>query len=327
MTAYKDVFEQIEVPSAQVDMMIQQAINKGKRHQRRKKYASIGASAALLLICILSTGLVSTSMARVLVHIPFVGSVFASYAQPELANLNREDITQLDKMQITENGVTVEIKEIYYDQSNISIAYLVSGADYSDAKHFNVLFSYQGNPIGGGGGADYNQIADKLYSGLEMFYPAVGHNLPDRFNLEVVLTDDMEHAGKSPYRFTIPVSRVKADQKSRDLLVMKSAASGESILLVKKILFTPVATVVEYDYTHPDDHSKHLQGNHKAKLIHESGKTLTIGGLSSHLEKDKEQYTNCCRADFSAIDKTTGKWTLEIDPARGEKISVSFTID
>ncbi len=326
MKAYQDDFDNIEVPSAQVDMMVQRAINEGKKHLKMKRRISMGASAALLGIFILSSGFVSTSMARVFVNIPFVGSVFESFADQDLANINSNDLTKLDHMQITDHGITVEIKEVYYDQSNISIAYLVSGADYSDAKHFDALYSCDGKPIGGGGGATYNQISDKLYSGLKTFYPGVDSSLPDHFDLEVVLTDDMEKASASPYRFTIPVSRSQADEKTKSLLVMKSVKSGDSILLVKKIVFTPVSTTVEYDYTHPNDQGKQQQGQHDVKLINSRGVEMVRGGYSWHGEINKDQYTNVSLAHFSASNEPNGKWTFELVPKRGDNIRVDFNI-
>jgi len=255
-----------------------------------------------------------------------VGSVFASFADQDLANVDSNDLTKLDDMQITDQGITVAIKEIYYDQSNISIAYLVSGADYTDEKHFYAVYSYNGQGISGGGSAAYHQISDKFYSGLEKLYPAVGSVLPDHFDLEVVLTDDMETAQASPYRFIISVSRSHADEKTRELLVMKTVKSGNSMVLVKKIVFTPVSTMVEYEYSHPDDHGKQLQGKHEVKLINSHGVEMDGGSLSWHVEKNKDQYTHTGRAQFSASNDTNGNWTFELVPAQGENIKVDFHV-
>ncbi|HWP97532.1 MAG TPA: DUF4179 domain-containing protein [Syntrophomonadaceae bacterium] len=269
----------------------------------------------------------SSAMARVFVNIPFAGSVFESFADKDLVNLNSNDVTKLDDMQITDHGITIAIKEVYYDQSNISIAYLVSGAAYSDEKHFNAVGKCcNGNPISGGGGASYNKISDKLYSGLDMFYPGVGSELPDQFNLQVVLTDDMEKSQESPFRFTIPVSRTHADEKTREMLVMNTGMSGNSMVLVKKIVFTPVSTLVEYEYTHPDDHGKQLQGKHEVKLIDAQGVNIDGGSLSWNVEKSKDQYTNTGRANFSASNQTKGNWTFELVPTQGDSIKVNFNI-
>ncbi|MEN6389203.1 MAG: DUF4179 domain-containing protein [Syntrophomonas sp.] len=357
MRACKDDFDNINVPEMELDAVVNRAISKGKRQIRIRKGFRMGASAAMIGLCILGSGFVSTSMAKVLVNIPFVGSVFESFADKDLANLKTSDLTSLEDMQITANGITVAIKEVYYDRSNISIAYLVSGADYTDKKHFSAVFACNGLPIGGGGGACYNQIADKLYSGLVKYYPGVGSELPDKFNLEVILTDNMEKAQESPYRFVIPVTRSQADEKTRPFLVMKSAqsGSGERTLLVKKIVFTPVSTLVEYDYTHPDepggpDKNEHgvaltvpslikngirevlegdtlaFQGNHKIRLIRRAGQELNCGSHSWHVDKKNDLYTNQCRAYFGASDDVNGDWTLELVPQKGETIKVDFTI-
>lgn len=357
MKAYKDDFDNITVPAAELDAVVNQAIVKGKKHRQTNKSLRMGASAAMIGLCILGSGFVSTSMAKVLVNIPFVGSVFESFADKDLAKLKASDLTSLEDMQVTANGITVAIKEVYYDQSNISIAYLVSGADYTDEKHFAAVFSCNGQPIGGGGGARYNQISDKLYSGLVKYYPAVNSELPDKFNLEVILTDNMEKSQESPYRFTIPVSHSQADEKTRPVLVMKSAKSnsGDRILLVKKVVFTPVSTLVEYDYTHPDEpggpgQNEHgvaltlpdlvkssirevlgnetlgFQGKHKIELVDGTGAQLPAGSLSWHVDKKDNLYTNQCRAIFEARNEFKGDWALELVPEQGEAIKVEFTI-
>lgn len=358
MRAYKDDFDNITVPEAELEAVVNRAISQGKRQLKIRKGFRMGASAAMIGLCILGSGFVSTSMAKVLVNIPFVGSVFESFADKDLANLKASDLTSLEDMQITANGITVAIKEVYYDRSNISIGYLVSGADYTDEKHFDAVFSCNGMPIGGGGGARFNQIADKLYSGLVMHYPGITSELPDKFNLEVILTDNMEKAQESPYRFSIPVSRSQADEKTRSFLVMQSArsSSGERTLLIKKIVFTPVSTMVEYDYIHPDEPGEPwpgehgveltlpdlvksgvkkvlgggeilgLQGNHRVKLIYGTGAELGSGSSSWHVDRENDVYTNRCRAYFDASDQMTGNWTLELAPQKAETIKVDFTL-
>lgn len=324
MKAYKDDFDNIEVPITQVDMMVQRAINEGERHAKNKKRISIGALVVVLGICFLSSGFVSTSMARVFVNIPFVGSIFESFADKELENISSDDLTKLDNMQITDHGITIAIKEVYYDQSSISIAYLVSGADYSTEKSFMAHFYYNGHCISGTGSWDCKQISDKLYSELHVFHPGSESTLPEKFNLEVVLTDDWgkEQQRESPYRFIIPVSRSHAAEKTKDVVLMRTVRSGDCTLLLKKIVFTPVSTIIEYDYTHPDN-----DGNHEIKLLNGNGVELSEGSRSYHVEKSKDQYTNIGRAYFSASNPTSGDWTFELVPVRGDNIKVNFYIE
>ncbi|MDD3890618.1 MAG: hypothetical protein PHR65_11995 [Syntrophomonadaceae bacterium] len=140
------------------------------------------------------------------------------------------------------------------------------------------------------------------------------------------MTDNTKKSEESPYHFKIPVSRSHANEKTKELLVMKAVKSGDSILLLKKIVFTPVSTVVEYDYTHPDDQGKQLQGKHAVKLINTHGVEMASGSLSSNVEKNKDKYTNIGRANFSAINEPNGNWTFELVPARGDNIRVEFNI-
>ncbi|OPY57821.1 MAG: hypothetical protein A4E55_01362 [Pelotomaculum sp. PtaU1.Bin035] len=173
MKDYKDGFDDIVVPSELVDMVIQQAINKGKRQLEIKRRIMISAPVILLCACILGSGFVSTSMAKVLVNIPFIGSVFdrEKFAGRGLQNIDTNDIAKYDDMQITDHGITVAIREAYYDQSGFAIGYVVSGAGLSDEKTFNASFYYNGRPISGGGGGSYDKISDELYLGLQQHHP------------------------------------------------------------------------------------------------------------------------------------------------------------
>lgn len=357
MKAYRDDYENIAVPMAELDAVVNRAILKGNRHVQINKCLRFSVSAAIIGLIFLGSGFMRTTVAKVLVNIPFVGSVFESFADEDLANLKAGDLTKLEDMQITANGITVAIKEVYYDQSNISVAYLVSGAGFTDEKHFDAVLLCEGMPISGGGSGGYSRISDKLYSGLVKYYPAVDSSLPDQFDLGVILTDNMEKAQESPYRFTIPVSRSQADEKTRSLVVMKAAqsSSGDHILLVKKVVFTPVSTLVEYEYTHPNEPGKpgqsgneititlpsvvktgirHLfvneipasQGIHRVKLFNASKQELSGGSLSWHVDKNDNSYTNKCRAYFGASNEAAGDWTLELVPDAGETIKVTFTI-
>jgi len=329
---YKDDFTHIVVPAEQVDMVIQKAINKGKRQQIVKRRVMMSASVALICVCILGSGFVSTSVARVLVNIPFVGSVFEreKFAGSgfELENVAGNDITKFDDMQITDHGVTVAIREAYYDQSGFTLGYVVSGAELTDEKVFHANFYYHGRGIPGGGGAHYDKISDKLYVGLTQFHPGAEFSFPDSFELEVVLTDDMEKIKKSPYRFKIPLSRSNADAKTKELLVMKAADTGERTLLVKKIVLTPVSTVVDYEYTHPIGDRKEDGGtdDYDVKLINGSGIELNPGSFSRNGSKNGEKWIDACRVNFPAINEPAGNMAFKLLLPENHSIRVDFEI-
>ncbi|MDF9408375.1 MAG: hypothetical protein A4E52_02036 [Pelotomaculum sp. PtaB.Bin013] len=331
MKAYKDVFDNIVVPAEEVDMVIQKAINKGKRQLKMKRRIIISASVVLLCACILGSGFVSASMARVLVNIPFIGSVFAreKFAGSGLQNIDIDDIAKYDDMQITDQGITVAIREAYYDQSGFAIGYVVSGAELSDEKIFHASFYYNGRPISGGGGGSYDKISDELYVGLQQHHPHAGLSFPDSLELEVVLANDLNKIRESPYRFKIPVSRRSADEKTRELLVMKAVETGDRTILVKKILFAPAATVVEYEYTHPISDRKKDGGVdlYDVKLINGSGAELNPGSFGRDGSINGEKWVDNCRVDFPAINEPAGNMAFEVILPEDQRIRVNFEIE
>ncbi len=328
---YQDDFNNIVVPVEQVDLVIHKAVSKGQKHLKVKRRMTMGASVLLLCACVFGSGFVAPSMAKVLANIPFVGSVFEmeKFATSGLGNLADEDVAKFDDLQITDQGITVAIREAYYDQTGFAVGYVVSGANLSDEKNFHAYFYYNGRAISGGGGGWHDKI-DTMYIGLEQFQPGAGLTLPDSFELEVVITDDLEEVKRSPYRFKIPVSRIGVDEKTKEALVMKAIDTSEGTLLVKKVLFTPAATEVEYEFIQPGSDGKRYRGysvgNCTLKLIDSSGVALEPGASLQEGRPEGEKWVDTCRVDFPSMKEPAGNMAFELISQEGRKIRVDFAV-
>ena len=327
MAGYKDNFDNIVIPSEHMDRMIHQAINKAKGKKKLRRRIAVSMFAVLICASILGSGFFSTSMAEVLEKLPFIGSVFEreKFAGRGLENIDKNDISTFDGLQVNDNGTTIAIKEFYYDQSGFTIGYEVNGKKLNHDKIFRPHFYYNGRPIAGGGGGSHEKVSEEQYFYLNQFSPDEVLCLPDQFELEVVLSDDLRTTKTSPYRFKIPVSRFGADAKTRALLVMKASNTEDRTILVKKVTFTPLATVLDYECTYPSGSANEVHDYANVKLVTGSGLVLEPRAagwesLNGELLIDK------CRVEFPAINDPQGNMALELMLPNNQNIRVEFEV-
>jgi hypothetical protein len=318
MKAHNDDYNNITVPEAQADMVIEKAIRQGEKHLKVKKRLVGVVSTALLCLCILSSGFVFTSVAKVFVNIPFIGSIFERFSGSGLAKLNDSQKVKLNNMQIRWQGITVEIKEAYYDKSSISVAYLISGADFKE-RNFNPEFKHNGEVISGGGGGWNEDLGKDLSCVLVQYYIGNAELLPDNFDLEFIL---FEHLGEdTPFHFTIPISRGNNNKNSKGCLLMKAVSSGDNTLLVKKFMATPASTTLEWEYTRPKNMTQY-----SVSLIDGSGNELKPGMQGGGDVPRGNLIIDYGWAAFPALDKASGNLALKVTSEAGQSIKLDFKI-
>jgi hypothetical protein len=318
MKAYNGDYNSITVPEAQADMVIEKAIRHGEKHLRFRKRLIGVVSTIVLFLCILSSGFVFTSMAKVFVHIPFIGSIFESVSGSGLEKLDNSQKVKLDNMQISWQGITVEIKEAYYDKSSISVGYLISGADFKK-RSLCPFFKYNGKDIYGGGGGWNEDLGNDLSCVLVQHYIETEEPLPDSFDLEFILSEGL---GKdSPFHFTIPISRSNNDKNSKECLLMKAVNSGDNTLLVKKFTATPASTILEWEYSRPKN-----MANYSISLIDGAGNELKPGTMAGTNIPRGNLITDLGWAAFPALDKASGNLALKVTSEAGQSIKLDFQI-
>jgi hypothetical protein len=292
-------FEDIEIP-ASADIAIEKGIRMGERHNRFRRNTAIISTAAAIFIAIMVSGFVSPTMANVLVKVPVVGSIFENSVDKGLKNISEKGLSNPQNMEITSNGITVSIKEVYYDKSSISVGYVVAGKDIG-SRFFNLFFYCNGKMIQGGGTGDTNSLSKDAYSGITTLF--TGGNLPENFDLRIVASENLDK--KSPYDFTIPVSRSKVDSQSREITIMKYLKSDNKVLLVKKASLTPASTIINFEYTR-----QKWQKEIQLQIKDENGIWIGTNSLGGGTEEKGENLTDIFIAIFNPYKKLPQKIDL-----------------
>ncbi len=318
MNSCKDEFEKIKVPDA-AEVMIQRAISKGNRHLKQRRGLLSTLAAALVCVCFFSTGFASPTMAGVFVKLPVVGPIFEKFEDSGLKNVSNKGLSEKKNLQVTSKGITVALKEVYYDKSGFSIGYIIKGDDAAN-RQFGFVMLYNGKEdIPGGGGGYYDRISKDVYCGVITL--RTGAKLPEKFNLRIVFTNNPDE--KSPFDFTVPVSRKKADTATREVILMKNFKSGDRSVLVKKALITPESTTFQLEYTRPENDS-----NFKFQLTDGHNKVITLKSVGGGTIESGKLIKDDCIVIFEPVDKQTQKLKLGILNGKGKSmISMDISLN
>lgn len=309
-------YSDIKVP-ASADIAIEKGIRMGERHLRFRRNIASLVTAAGICIIIMVSGFVSPTMASVLVKLPIVGPIFEKSVDKGLKSISEKGLSDAQDMEITSNGITVAIKEIYYDKSSISIGYIVGGAD-AESKQFNFIFYYNGDMISGGGTGSFSNLSKDAYSGIMTLF--IDEDLPESFDLRIVASENLDK--KSPYDFTIPVSREKVDSKSKEITIMKYQSSDDKALLVKKAVFTPASTIIYYEYSRPKN-----QGDVQLQIVDEMGNGLNSNSKSGGMEEKGEILTDICTEIFDPFEKLPQKLKLRVLEDNNVIMEMEFDVE
>jgi hypothetical protein len=135
----KRELENIDIP-AELHNRVKLGVNQAKQEKlaqqnqpprkipfKRNKWKVGGIVAASILTITLSSGFVHPSMNQVLASTPLLGGIYEQFGDKMGMHLAEQNlVTQLDQ-EVTKNGVTVKLTNVYFDGDVVSITGNVSG--------------------------------------------------------------------------------------------------------------------------------------------------------------------------------------------------------
>lgn len=131
-----DLFDEIEVPKAEIEHAIKQGIKKGKKAEilRKNKIISkrISICGSVATAALLASGLFIAPIGNVLAQVPFIGDYYQKFQLSVGEEIASEQLlTEIDES-VTNNGVTMTITSAFYDGHFLGITFKATGESLLD---------------------------------------------------------------------------------------------------------------------------------------------------------------------------------------------------
>lgn len=244
-----------ELPSV-VRQRIDQTLASLPEHHRRRKMkvsSAFGLSAAVLCAIMVGSGFVFPQAAAALRQLPGIVSVFKFAGDYGLKAADEKGLVTAVEQSITDQGITVQIKEVMYDGSRISIGYIQQSDDPTQEMTRGLDFQINGKRYKPALSGTGSPVDEHTYAGVIDLMPA--EDLPNHFKLQM----DISQIGstKGRWSFSIPVTKMASTNKV--VLPMITKSYGDITLTVKKVLFTPGSTELDVEVKQPADAGRFIQ--------------------------------------------------------------------
>lgn len=231
--------------------------NDHRIHSRRifRRLSFTFAATVITFTVIILSGFISPAMASVLKEIRFVGSIFqndvSSYTKDTgLNTASEQGMTAQIGQRASDNGITLEIKELIYDGDRLSIGYLQHTENHfsvSESPIDDIEFKVDGKPYNDSiSGNGPQRIDSRNGIGLIHLEP-LRQKLPDEF--ELIIEVGTVGGIKGNWNFSIPVKKTVTG--IRTVTPMMSTSNGETSMLLRQISFKPGVMNMEYEFRRP----------------------------------------------------------------------------
>ena len=239
---------------------IQESNSQTGRNRVRVKTVVLRTLMPVAIILFIFSVLLQTPMKKhVLAAIPILNSLFLEFGDEGQKEAAQKNIAKPVNHVVEDNGVKITFNEILYDGARISVAYSIEATDGKfKGKNLNILFfdmKVNGQEINTDHGFSGNQSDEKIGNGyLKIQNIDIDQALPDEFTLNLTINelipDDLKsnETIKGNWAFSLPV------KKAGETYVYTPAVSEKSefgVFSVKKIVFAPSGTQIDFEYKRP----------------------------------------------------------------------------
>ncbi|WP_332646606.1 DUF4179 domain-containing protein [Lysinibacillus sp. 54212] len=126
-----DLFDEIEVPKADVQHAIKQGIAKGKKvqqlHRKKTMGKRISIFGSVAAAAVLASGLIIAPIGNALAQVPFIGDYYQKLQMPIGEEMASEQLITEINESVTNNGVTMTITSAFYDGHFLGITFKATG--------------------------------------------------------------------------------------------------------------------------------------------------------------------------------------------------------
>jgi hypothetical protein len=124
---FKEVLNEIPVPSAELDVILEDAFKKEKKLFRVpfKRMIKYTVAVGILSICTITSAYVSPAFANLVTQIPIIGYAFEHFILQEDYYQSYEEISTDIGLVAESNGVKLIIEQAFYDGNTVTLSYVL----------------------------------------------------------------------------------------------------------------------------------------------------------------------------------------------------------
>ncbi|WP_301108588.1 DUF4179 domain-containing protein [Sporosarcina sp.] len=268
----KKAIDQIDVPHDKLDQSITSAMKAAKtknKKPRRKIWPS--ATAASFAACmLLGSAFVSPTMARVLSSVPVLDSVFEFAGDKGLVIASQKGLSNEVEQTVTDQGISLTIKDVYYDGTRLSISYIQESPHPKD--HLGEFqLKADGQVINFSDSRTGKLLTETQFAGVMNIAPV--EELPDSFELSMSLKEVGDVAGS--WDFEVPVTL--SDEDVKTIEVNKKLVYQDMKMTVKEMKIGEAGIKLSVSVTSPDEIDPNMVGDDmlNLNLLNDQGFALT----------------------------------------------------
>lgn len=243
--SFKEIYEQIEVPTKDVQQSIRIGIQRAGNGAVRKNplLRNLSVAAALVITAFITLGAAFPSFAA---QLPIIGNIYKLFEDNEREYIFDEYETHSTKLDMTKesNGIGITLTEAVYDGENITIAFMMDserdlGDEPSIEWDWNPLTYLYGDQIGS---TISKKLGENKYAGLVMIN-IINGNRPDKIEFtwegNRVVSFDGSKKIEGKWSFDLTLDNIGSGlRKFEDI-----ASKGEDIeVKLKNMTTTPIST-------------------------------------------------------------------------------------
>ncbi|WP_189597160.1 DUF5643 domain-containing protein [Paenibacillus elgii] len=218
-----------------------------------------------------------------------IESVFKLSSDWGLIQAVNKGLVTKTNQSVTKNGVTVTVKEILFDEAQLTVGYLEHvAADRKQEPLFRPVI-WNGEEMHSANFSDAVQIDDQTTAHF-LTVSNMG-KFPDQFEMKLREVRVPEADSSDLWELAIPVKKVT--KETTVLKPMMTKSSGDTTYTIKEIAITPSSTAVKFELKHPK-YAEEFRYHPAMKLEDETGMIYEDKGLSfgKYKPPTEEGYSN-----------------------------------
>lgn len=297
--SHNNVFPKEEVRSAiqkgifQAQQIQNENLTPKRKPLLRKVIYSLSSAVAAFGILV-GSAYVSPVLASTFSQIPIIGSVFGDSNLIGLQQAQKHGLTNAIGETETVNDISITIDEILYDQTTITIGYIINSEKELDEFYFGAGFNFTIDgklPKGSSGGNKIEAKSGTFLTGIQTI--TVTDAMPETFELGLILNG----AKGETWYFVAPIEQIT---EVVTIPVNHSESVAGIDLIVKQVTVSPTGIGLTFTSSEQGTDFSMGRGSYiQFKIVDQDGNEVTshFGGVEGNKLNDRLEFTSKKRFD------------------------------